>query len=246
MSNEKEMKTCFVITPIGENGSITRRKIDGLIDEVIRPVLEKLNYTVIVSHRINDSGTMTSTIIEKAYNSDLVIANLTGNNPNVMYEVAIRHASAKPIIHITENISELPFDINDQRTIEYTDDMSGALELKERLKVMVESINYKECVSNPVTEALSKRDLVNIPEKGDVKLNDVLADIQKDIRNIQREIKRTQQYEKLVNINTHTIEPSEKKIGELVGKNVYLGEARAGRFERDSMGRLMYIKADEE
>ena len=61
MSNEKEMKTCFVITPIGENGSITRRKIDGLIDEVIRPVLEKLNYTVIVSHRINDSGTMTST-----------------------------------------------------------------------------------------------------------------------------------------------------------------------------------------
>ena len=34
MSNEKEMKTCFVITPIGENGSITRRKIDGLIDEV--------------------------------------------------------------------------------------------------------------------------------------------------------------------------------------------------------------------
>ena len=45
MSNEKEMKTCFVITPIGENGSITRRKIDGLIDEVIRPVLEKLNYT---------------------------------------------------------------------------------------------------------------------------------------------------------------------------------------------------------
>lgn len=124
--------------------------------------------------------------------------------------------------------------------------MSGALELKERLKVMVESINYKECVSNPVTEALSKRDLVNIPEKGDVQLNDVLADIQKDIRNIQREIKRTQQYEKLVNINTHTIEPSEKKIGELVGKNVYLGEARAGRFERDSMGRLMYIKADEE
>lgn len=42
MSNEKEMKTCFVITPIGENGSITRRKIDGLIDEVIRPVLEKI------------------------------------------------------------------------------------------------------------------------------------------------------------------------------------------------------------
>lgn len=185
MENQKK---CFIITPIGRSDSITRRKIDGLLDEVLEPLLKELGYEVIVSHRINDSGTMTSAIIQNVYHCDLVIANLTGNNPNVMYELAIRHASGKPVIHITENISEIPFDINDQRTIEYKDDMSGAHELKEKLNLIIEGIKFDELARNPVTDALEKKDLVNVPKKKEVELGAVLENIQNDIRMIKREM----------------------------------------------------------
>lgn len=187
MGKNADNKKCFVITPIGSVGSSVRRKVEGLIDEVIIPVMKEEQYEVEVSHRINDSGTMTSAIIERVYNSDLVIANLTGNNPNVMYEVALRHASAKPIIHITENVSELPFDINDQRTIEYTDDMSGALDLRDKLRTMVRNIDYTILASNPVTDALAKKNLVNIPQEKSVEIADMLSDMRNDIKNLKRE-----------------------------------------------------------
>lgn len=191
MAEEKDvsMKSCFIITPIGANGSTIRRKIDGVIDEVIEPILNELGYEMIVSHRINDSGTMTNTIIKRVYESDLVIANLTGNNPNVMYEVALRHASAKPIVHITENIGELPFDINDQRTIEYADDMAGAYKLKEDLKNIIQNIKLGEPVENPVTCALEKRDLVNIPEgKLTQDFSETLLQLHDDVKQLRKDI----------------------------------------------------------
>lgn len=188
---ENTNKKCFVITPIGPANSPIRRKIDGLIDEVIEPVMKELGYEVEVSHRISESGTMTATIIKRVYNSDLVIANLTGNNPNVMYEVALRHASAKPIIHITENVAELPFDVNDQRTIQYADDMFGAMELKETLKKMVKSIDFDTLSNNPVTDALGRRDVVNVPQEQKVDLADMLSGIMSELNEVKMEIRQS-------------------------------------------------------
>lgn len=189
MFNSTSSKSCFIITPIGNSNSAIRRKIDGLIEEVIEPVLKEMNYDVSVSHRISESGSMTNAIIKGVYESDLVIANLTGNNPNVMYEVALRHASAKPIIHITENLNDLPFDINDQRTIEYIDDMAGAHKLKEDLRIMINKVDYNKLVDNPVTIALEKRDLVNVPEGATVKdFSDVLYQIKDDISMLKRDV----------------------------------------------------------
>lgn len=182
---EKKRKSCFVITPIGDISSATRRKIDGLIDEVIKPVMEEAGYEVEVSHRITVSGTMTAAIIRKVYECDLAIANLTGNNPNVMYEIGLRHAAAKPIIHITENVKDLAFDVNDQRTIQYIDDITGAYELKEKLKIMVSNIDFEAKVSNPITEALGYRNVVNISGEENENFTDMLLDIQSELEGIK-------------------------------------------------------------
>lgn len=182
---EKNKKSCFVITPIGDINSSVRRKIDGLIDEVIYPVMKEAGYKVEVSHRITVSGTMTATIIRKVYECDLAIANLTGNNPNVMYEIGLRHAAAKPIIHITEDVKDLAFDVNDQRTIQYTDDITGAYELKERLKSMVSNIDLEAKVSNPITEALGHYNVVNISGQENVDFSDILLDIQSELEGIK-------------------------------------------------------------
>jgi hypothetical protein len=57
----------------------------------------------------------------------LVIADLTGRNPNVFYELGIAHAFARPLISIADSQSSLPFDTKDERIIELGEYSSAGL-----------------------------------------------------------------------------------------------------------------------
>lgn len=149
-----KLKKCFIITPIGAENSEIRRQIDGVIDACIIPALE--DFDVTVSHRINSTGSISNQIINHIYEDDLVIANLTLLNPNVMYELAFRHAIRKPIIVIKNKNDgkQLPFDIKDDRTIFYTDDIKGSIELKEQIRGYLKEIDYKKQTDNPISRAI--------------------------------------------------------------------------------------------
>lgn len=150
-------KTCFVITPIGDDASVTRRAIDGMIDAVVQPVLEAAGLSVEVAHRIAKTGSISNQVMEMILSADLVIANLTELNPNVMYELAVRHAARKPVITVVDKTitPRLPFDVQDERTIFYTNDMQGVLELRDRLIQMVPSALDDEQPDNPVYRAVT-------------------------------------------------------------------------------------------
>ncbi|MCM4159386.1 hypothetical protein FHG64_11490 [Antarcticibacterium flavum] len=153
---KQENKTCFIVTPIGEVSSAERRNTDGLISSVLKPVLqEDFNFKdVEAAHEINSSGSINNQIMKRILYDDLVIANLTGVNPNVMYELAVRHATMKPIIHICENGTKLPFDIIDQRTIFYFNDMLGVKELRSNLTKMIKAaLSNHEFLDNPIYNA---------------------------------------------------------------------------------------------
>lgn len=164
---KKQNKICFVISPLGEVNSETRRKAEGLISSVIKPVMEEdLKYDVKVAHTISESGSITNQIIKLLLESELVIANLTELNPNVMYELAIRHASRKPVISLVENGTKLPFDISTERTIFYNDDMYGVETLKPNLKkAVLESISNPK-VDNPIFRVLDTLNLFSKVEVG--------------------------------------------------------------------------------
>ncbi len=149
-------KSCFIITPIGEENSEIRRKADGVIKSAIKPVLDNNDYIdVKAAHEITTIGSINNQVITRIANDDLVIANLTGLNPNVMYELAIRHATMKPVIHICEYGTILPFDIKDQRTIFYSNDMLGVLELSVRLNDIIEQIDENDKFEdNPIYNAI--------------------------------------------------------------------------------------------
>ena len=117
-NNMEEKKTCFVVTPIGDENTAIRRHIDGIIDQAIIPAISK-EFDVKVAHREYEVGSINDRVIQRVYDSDLVIANLTTLNPNVMFELAIRYSFGKPTIAIAEKGTKLPFDIIDENTIFY-------------------------------------------------------------------------------------------------------------------------------
>lgn len=141
MDNPNKDKTCFIITPIGDDQSDIRRAADGLIDAVITPELLNSGFSkgnIKVAHRMANPGSINQQVIECILESDLAIANLTTLNPNVMYELAIRHAVRKPVIQlIQKGTKKLPFDIIEERTIFYQNDMSGVIELSNSLREML-------------------------------------------------------------------------------------------------------------
>lgn len=151
-----EAKKCFIITPIGEENTEIRKQIEGVIDVCIVPVLKDFNYEVVVAHRIYTPGSINNQVLGHIYNDEMVIANLTGLNPNVMYELAFRHAIKKPVIVIkdTSDESKLPFDIQDDRVIFFSNDINGTDELKKNLTESMKEIDCQR-VDNPIIRAIT-------------------------------------------------------------------------------------------
>lgn len=161
---------CFIATPIGPEKSEIRRQADGVIKSAIQPVLEEFGFNVHIPHELSSPGSITKQVIEHLLEDDLVIVNLTNLNPNVMYELAVRHAKRKPVIALAEENTSLPFDIYDERTVFYTNDMAGVEEIKPKLQDTIVKAIKDEKPDNPIYNAVESSIMQEVAAKSE---NDV-------------------------------------------------------------------------
>lgn len=165
---------CFIITPIGDDTDPIRRHIEGIIDAALRPALED-KYDLVVAHRISEPGSITKQIITEIYSAKLVVANLTNRNPNVMYELALRHSLGKPVIMIAEKGTPLPSDIVMERTIFYQNDARGVIELRESIAAAEKEIDYDKTESpiyNVLHDVLKDRQIIEFSESQSISQED--------------------------------------------------------------------------
>lgn len=137
------MRKCFVVSPIGDTGSDIRKNADQLYQHIIKPVCEKCGFE---AKRVDDFNTLdsiTQDILDALNEYDLVIADLTGHNPNVFFEIGYRTKSQKPIIHLKRKGETLPFDVSAIRTFEYDlTDLDMVTATKERLEQVIMNFKY--------------------------------------------------------------------------------------------------------
>jgi hypothetical protein len=141
-------KTCFVIAPIGADDSEERKHSDMILEALIRRALETEGYDVLRADQISKPGMISGQVVEYLLNSGLVIADLSFHNPNVFYELAIRHMLGKPTVHLIRKGEGIPFDLKDFRTI--------AIDTEDKYELVAKLETYRSEIANQVREALAE------------------------------------------------------------------------------------------
>lgn len=143
LANEKKKK-CFVVSPIGDEGSNVRKQSDQLFNHIIKPVCEKCEFEVTRIDYETTPDSITQGILDSLKNYDLVIADLTGHNPNVFFEMGYRTSTGKPIIHLKQKGEKIPFDVSTIRTFEYDlTDLDIVEDTRNKLECAILSYNYE-------------------------------------------------------------------------------------------------------
>lgn len=144
---------CFYISPIGEEASEQRKHADLFMGALVEPALAEFGLHLVRADRIGEAGMITGQIIEHIVHSRLVIVDLSFHNPNVFYELALRHAVRRPIVQISRAADKLPFDIGQVRTIVVdTTDIYTLVPQLESLKAQIAAQIRKTLEENTEVE----------------------------------------------------------------------------------------------
>ena len=170
IAQKSSQALCFLIGAIGREGSEERKHSDLLLNTVVRHVLEddEFQYRVKRADEDADPGMIGSRILVDLVAADLVVADLTNLNANAFYELAIRHVSMRPAIHIAKAGTLLPFDNAGNRTVfvdltDWTSIQQARLHLARSARVIREP-GYT--VTNPISQAFVALDKSSQPKIG--------------------------------------------------------------------------------
>jgi hypothetical protein len=189
---EIERRRCFVVSAFGADAE-EQKRYKQVLRHLVRKVLGD-RFEVVRADEIDDEGLITNQIIEHLIEDDLVVADLTGLNPNVFYEVAVRHAARKPIVHLITAGQEIPFDVANMRAVPYALDDPDALEsAQEELERKVKAIEESDWkgAPNPISVALDVWLLQESEQPEAREMGDVLAavgELRDEVRSLARRV----------------------------------------------------------
>ncbi|WP_243383483.1 nucleoside 2-deoxyribosyltransferase [Geothrix alkalitolerans] len=169
------MPKAFVIMPFSSD-------FNDVYNLFLAETLSGCGYEVFRADDINNSQNILSDIISSIAHSHLIVADLTGANPNVYYELGIAHALQRPVIMLTQDIKDLPFDLRSYRVIPYSTDFVKIREAKEQLiNLATDALNGKVLFGNPVGDFIgdSSIELTQMPENSEsAGLLDFVAEVE--------------------------------------------------------------------
>ncbi|OSI11325.1 hypothetical protein BWD10_02420 [Neisseria zoodegmatis] len=116
-----------------------KSRYDNLIKEAI--LKARPNIEVTRADEVSAMGTITTDIVQRIMYSDYIIADVSYPNPNVFYELGLRHACRPGTIIIKDKDAKVPFDIASLRYIEYENSTQGLKDLSSKLLQTFDSLD---------------------------------------------------------------------------------------------------------
>ena len=125
----------------------------------LKPVCDDLGLNVVRADTIDKAGLITRQILEHIAKAAYCIADLSFNNPNVFYELGVRHVCQLPTVQVIRKGDKIPFDVSQGRTIiiDTTDIYtimdrfeSARKELLEHLRKQTKNIKNDIADDNPI------------------------------------------------------------------------------------------------
>ena len=125
---------CGIVMPISELDDYTElhwKEVYSIINQSV----ESANFSANLVSNSDDVGVIQKRIIQNLYDNPIVVCDVSGKNPNVMFELGIRLAFDKPTIIIKDDKTQYSFDTSPIEHLEYPKDLrfSKIVEFKERL-----------------------------------------------------------------------------------------------------------------
>ena len=118
------MASCYIVMPYGGDDPALHAKFEAIYENIIRDAARQAGFRdeeIIREDHGGDAGTITRNIVNHIKNADIVIADLTGGNPNVHYELGISHVFHKSsTVLICEKHAARAFDVQHLQIIEYS------------------------------------------------------------------------------------------------------------------------------
>lgn len=160
---ESETNIAFVLMPFS-------RKYQEVYDDVLKPTLNRLGIECKRADDIKKPGAIIGQIWEGIQKAEFIIADITGQNPNVFYELALSDVLWKRVILISQDTEKIPFDIRHMRILQYTQTIAGG----RALSLEIENAILEFRKEPPFAEAtiLSIKEMALL--RNDAKLSDKL------------------------------------------------------------------------
>ncbi len=138
----------FVLMPFDQ-------EFNDLFSEVIKPSFEEIGYIVERADSLLDRQNILRDIVRGIAVADLIVADLTSLNPNVIYELGLGHGLRIPTIILTQQIEDIPFDLRSYRIEVYSTHFSSIEKLKDTLiKIGEKHRNQEINFGSPIIDFL--------------------------------------------------------------------------------------------
>lgn len=134
---DENAKLVFVLMPFSE--------VDKEIyEDVIKPSMNELGLNCLRADEIFGFKAIMEDILRYIATAKIIIADVTGRNPNVFYELGISHTIKDNVVIITQTLDDVPFDLRHIRCIVYTHTLRGLQKLRVDLTNTVSTVLEQE------------------------------------------------------------------------------------------------------
>ena len=164
-------KTCFVVMPIADMPGYDAGHFTRVYEDLIIPACNNAGFKADRADDVKNTTLIHSTILNRLIKADMVVCDLSGKNPNVMFELGIRQAFDKPVTLIKDETTNGIFDVDPLKYTTYSKNLKYNNVVKSQIEIS-ESIRGTFAAKDDPNTINSIIRLLSIEKPAELKPND--------------------------------------------------------------------------